>query len=141
MNARNRAGQTIVAIGSVLLFVAAALHFRGGHSTGFPALAASNLNAGLQSAFRVVFLSVGWDLILFGIIAAVAAFKAAAGARAVVLLCGFGLLIETVGGAGEVGLFIGNGMTGAAAILLIAGGFLLGGPGGKKPAGRAERQA
>lgn len=141
MNARTRAGQIVVAIGSVLLFIAAALHFRGGHSTGFPALAASNLNVGLQSAFRVVFLSVGWDLILFGIIAAVAAFRAAAGARAVILLCGFGLLIETVGGAAVVGLFIGNGMTGAAAILLIVGGLLLGGPGSKEPTGRAERQA
>lgn len=137
MNGRNRPGQMLVTFGSVVLFIAAALHFRGGHSTGFPALAASNLNPALKSAFRVVFLSVGWDLIVFGLIAAVAAVKAGAGARAVVLLCGLGLLVETVGGAAAVGIFLGNELTGAAAILLIVGGFLLRGASGREPTGRA----
>lgn len=127
MNARNRAGRILVATGSVVLFAAAALHFRGGYSTGFPALAASNLGVGLQSAFRVVFLSVGWDQILFGVIAVVAAFRAAGGGRTIVLLCGLGLLIEVVGGAAVVGIFVGNGMIAAAAILMIGGAFLLGG--------------
>lgn len=125
MDARNKAGQVLVTIGSIVLFTAAVLHFHGGYSTGFPALAASNLNVRLQSLFRVVFLSVGWDAIVLGVIATVAAFKAGAGARAVVLLCGSGLLIETVGGAAAVGLFVGNEMTGAAAILMIVGGSLL----------------
>ena len=133
MNQRNRAGQILVAAGSIMLFTAATLHFRGGHSAGFPALAASDLDVRLQSVFRVVFLSVGWDLILFGIIATVAAFKAAAGARAVVLLCGLGLLVETVGGGAVVGIFIGNELTGGAAILMVAGGFLLSGAEGKQP--------
>lgn len=139
MNARNRAGQVLVAMGSVVLFAAAILHFRGGQSTGFPALAASNLDLRLQSVFRVVFLSVSWDLILFAVIAAVAAFWAAAGAKALVLLCGFGLLIETVGGAAVVGIFIGNETTGAAAILLIIGGFLLGGASPRAPARPVDR--
>jgi hypothetical protein len=130
MNVRNRTGQILVAIGSVALFAAAVLHFRAGHSTGFPALAASNLDAGLQSAFRVVFLSVGWDMILLGVIAVVAAFKAAAGRKALVLLCGFGVLIEAVGGAAVMGVFVGDEITGAAAILTIIGGFLLEGANG-----------
>ena len=138
MNGHDRAGQTLVAIGSVMLMAAAALHFRGGHSAGFPALAASNLDVRLQSVFRVVFLSVGWDLILFGIIAAVAAFKAAAGARTLIVLCGLGLLVQTVGGAAVVGIFIGNELTGSAAILMIVGGSLLGSAERKEPAGRAE---
>jgi hypothetical protein len=137
MNARKRAGRILVAIGSAMLFTAAALHVDGGHSVGFPALAASNLDVRLQSVFRVVFLSVGWDLILFGIIAAVAAFMAGGGARAVVLLCGWGLLIETVGGAAVMGIFVGNELTGGAAVAMIAGGVLLGGVGGKEPTGEA----
>lgn len=140
MNARNRAGQILVASGSVVLFAAAALHFRAGRSMGFPALAASNLDVGLQSAFRVVFLSVGWDQVLFGVIAAVAAFRAGAGARAVVLLCGLGILVEAVGGTAAMGIFIGNELLGAAAMLMIGGGFLLGGAGAEERSGMAAPQ-
>jgi hypothetical protein len=126
MNGRNRAGRILVAIGSLVLFTAAALHFRVGYSRGLPALTASNLGVGLQSGFRVVFLSVAWDWILLGLIAAVAAFKATAARRSLVLLCGFGVLIEAVGGTTVTGLSIGTELIGAAAIFTIIGGCLLG---------------
>lgn len=126
MNRRNRAGRILVAIGSLVLFATAAVHFLAGYSQGLPALAASNLGAGLQSGFHVVFLSVAWDWILLGLIAAVAAFKATAARRSLVLLCGFGVLIEAVGGATVMGLFIGNELIGIAAIFTIVGGCLLG---------------
>jgi hypothetical protein len=125
MNARNRAGQIVIAIGSVVLFISAALHFLAGQSTGFPALAASNLDVGLQAGFRVVFLSVGWHWIVLGIIAMVAAFKVAARRRTLVLICGLGVLIEAAVGAAVMGVFIGTEMIGAAAILTIIGGCLL----------------
>ncbi len=102
----------------------AVLHVLAGHRIGFPALAASNLDVKLQSAFRVVFLSVAWDWILLGIIAVVAAFKGAARRRTLVMICGLGVLIETVGGAAVMGVFIGNEMVGAAAILMIIGGSM-----------------
>jgi len=126
MNRRNRAGRTLVAIGSLALFATAAIHFLAGYSQGLPALAASNLGAGLQSGFRVVFLSVAWDWILLGLIGAVAAFKATAARRSPVLLSGFGILIEALGGATVMGLFIGNELIGIAAIFTIIGGCLLG---------------
>ncbi len=128
MNRRNQAARILVAIGSVVLFASAVLHFFAGYSTGFPALAASNLNVGLQTAFRVVFLSVGWDWILLGIIALVAAFKATAARKALVLVCGLGVLIEAVVGAAIMGIFIGNVIIGAAAILIIIGGLLFENP-------------
>ncbi|MGH7582138.1 MAG: hypothetical protein ACREL5_02800 [Gemmatimonadales bacterium] len=127
MNGRNTAGRILVATGSIVLFASVVLHIRGGYSQGFPALAASNLEAGLQAAFRVVFLTVAGHWILLGLIAVVAAFKATAARTAIVLLCGFGILIEAVAGATVVGLFIGNELIGAAAILMIVGGWLLGG--------------
>jgi hypothetical protein len=107
-----------------VLFAAAVLHFFAGYSKGFPALAASNLEVGLQTAFRVVFLSVAWDWILLGIIALVAAFKATAARKTLLLVCGLGVLIEAVVGAGIMGIFIGNEIIGAAAILIIIGGLL-----------------
>ena len=125
MIARNRAGQIVVAIGSGLLFASAALHFYAGHRLGFPALAASNLAAAMQSAFRVVFLSVAWDWIVLGFVAMVAAFTAAPRRRTLVLICGLGVLIEAVAGAAVMGVFIGNEMIGAAAILTMIGGSML----------------
>lgn len=133
-----RPGQILIATGSVVLYVAAALHFVGGHVAGFPALAASNLDVGLQTAFRVVFLSLGWDWIVFATIAMVAAVKAGRGRKTVILLCGFGILIEALGGAAIMGLFIGNEMIGGAAILLIIGGFLQ--PSADVPSGATSRR-
>jgi hypothetical protein len=124
MNWRNRAARILATIGSIVLFAAAVLHFFGGYSTGFPALAASNLKVGLQTAFRVVFLSVGWEWILLGTIALLAAFKATAARKALVLVCGLGVLIEAVVGVASMGIFVGNEMIGAAAILIIIGGLL-----------------
>ena len=109
MDWRNKVARILVTIGSIVLFAAAALHFFAGYSRGFPALAASNLEMGLQTAFRVVFLSVAWDGILLGFIALVAAFKATAARRVLVLVSGLGVFIEAV--------------VGAAAILIIIGGL------------------
>ena len=126
MARRNRAGQILVTAGSIGLGCAAALHLGAGYRNGFPALAASNLGAGLQSGFRVVFLSVAWDWILIALIAVVAAFRTSAGGRVLVLVCGFGVLIESIAGAAAMGLFFGNELIGAAAILTVIGGLLLG---------------
>ena len=60
MDRRNKAARILATMGSVVLFAAAVLHFFAGYAKGFPALAASNLKVGLQTASRVVFLSVGW---------------------------------------------------------------------------------
>ena len=123
MDWRNKVARILVTIGSIVLFAAAALHFFAGYSRGFPALAASNLEMGLQTAFRVVFLSVAWDWILLGFIALVAALKATAARRVLVLVSGVGVFIEAVVGAAIMGVFIGNEMIGAASILIIIGGL------------------
>lgn len=124
MNWRNKAARILATIGSVVLFAAAVLHFFAGYSMGFPALASSNLKVGLQTAFRVVFLSVAWHWILLGTIALVAAFKSTAARKALVLVCGLGVLIEAVVVAAIMGIFIGNEMIGAAAILITIGGLV-----------------
>jgi hypothetical protein len=122
MSGRNKAARILTTVGSVVLFATAVLHFFGGYRAGFPALAASNLKPGLQTAFRVVFLAVAWHWILLGTIALVAAFKATSARKALLLVCGLGVLIEAVAGAAIMGIFIGNEMIGAAAILIVIGG-------------------
>ena len=124
MRGRNQAAKVLATIGSVVLIASAILHFFAGYSTGFPALAASNLRTEFQTGFRVVFLSVGWDWVLLGTITLVAAFKATAARKAIVLVCGVGVLIEAVGGAAIMGFFIGNEVIAAAAVLIILGGVM-----------------
>lgn len=124
MTGRNQAGRILVTIGAVILLASAALHFFGGYHAGFPALASSNLDPGLQAAFRVVFLAVGWHWILLSTMALVAAFSGIALRKFVVLVCGVGVLIEAAAGAAAMGFFVGNEMIGLAAILMTMGGLL-----------------
>lgn len=125
MNARSKAGQILVVLGSVVLFASAALHVYAGNRIGFPALTASNLAPALQSGFRVVFLSVAWHWFVLGIVALLVTFTAGPRRRTLVLVCGLGLLIEAAGGVAVMGLFVGNELIGAAAILIVVGGAML----------------
>lgn len=121
---RDRAARAFVVAGSVVLMASALLHIFAGFKVGFPALNASDLAPALKEAFRVVFLSLGWHWIVVAIIALLAAIAETKLRKVYVLLCGFAVLIEAVVGAGMMGLFIGNEMIGAAALLLICGGLL-----------------
>src|SRR5690349_21755707 len=124
MSRRHQAARILVTTGAVILLLSAALHFFGGYRAGFPALASSNLDPRLQAAFRVVFLAVGWHWILLSTMALVAAFSGIALRKFVVLVCGVGVLVEAAAGAAAMGLFLGNEMIGAAAILMTTGGLL-----------------
>jgi len=124
MSGRNKAARVFVILGSVVLFASAALHCFAGYSKVFQALTASNLNPGLQAAFRVVFLSLGWHWLLTAIVALLAGLTETRLRKKLVLLCGLVLLLEAGIGASMMGFFIGNEMIGAAALLLVCGGLL-----------------
>ena len=124
MSGRNKAARVFVILGSVVLFASAALHCFAGYSKVFQALTASNLNPGLQAAFRVVFLSLGWHWLLTAIVALLAGLTETRLRKKLVLLCGLVLLLEAGIGASVMGFFIGNEMIGAAALLLVCGGLL-----------------
>lgn len=128
MNGRQKAARFLVAFGCIVLFVSAALHSFASHVKAFPALAASNLEPGLQAAFRVIFLSVGWHWVVIATVALMAAFTETKLRKALVLLCGLAVLLEAAVGASMMGLFIGNEMIGTAAILIVAGGLLFESP-------------
>ena len=127
MNARNKAARILVAIGAIVLFASAALHSMGAYPKLSTQLAASNLNANLQSALRAIFLLVGWDWVVLAIIALLAAFTQARLRKPLVLFCGFAVLVQTILTLAFIGVFIGNEMIGTAAVLLIVGGLLFGG--------------
>ena len=124
MSGRNKAARVFVILGSVVLLASAALHCFAGYSKVFQALTTSNLNPGLQAAFRVVFLSLGWHWLLTAIVALLAGVTETRLRKMLVLVCGLGVLLEAGVGASMMGFFIGNEMIGAAALLLVCGGLL-----------------
>ncbi len=127
MNARNKAAQILVLIGAIVLFASAALHSMGAYPKLSTQLAASNLKVSLQAALRAIFLLVGWDWLVIGTIALLAAFTRTRLRKALVLLCGFAVLVQTVVTLAFIGVFVGNELIGTAAVLLIVGGLLFGG--------------
>ncbi len=120
----NRLARPLTLAGCAVLVISAVLHVFGGIKVGFPALAASNLNPAVQSAFQVVFLSLGWHWIMTAVVTALASAVQTRLRNAIVLFCGAAVLLEALAGAWAMGWFIGNEMIGAAAILLLCGGLL-----------------
>lgn len=124
MTTHNRAARALTIAGCAVLVISAILHVFGGVKAGFPALAASNLNPAMKSAFQVVFLSLGWHWIVTAVVAACAIAAETRLRNAIILFCGAAVLLEALAGAWAMGWFIGNEMIGAAAILLLCGGLL-----------------
>lgn len=121
---QGKVARGLVTAGSIVLIVSAVLHALGGVKVGFPALRSSNLAPGMQAAFRVVFLSLGWHWLVLAAVVLLANSSPGRMRRALVLLCGVAVLIEAVVGAGMMGLFIGNEMIGVAGLLLVCGGLI-----------------
>ena len=124
MSGRNKAARAFVILGSVVLLGSAVLHGLGGYGELFPLLIASNLNPGVNTAIRVVFLSLGWHWLVTAIVALLAGVTETKLRKILVLFCGVAVLLEAGVGASMMGFFIGNEMIGAAALLLVCGGLL-----------------
>jgi hypothetical protein len=125
MNGRLKASRLLIGFGCFVMLAAAALHLLNAYTRVSPALTASNLNAGLQAAFRAVFLLVGWDWIVFAAIILIAAFTETRIRRAIILICGFALLVQTAVMVGLMRWFIGSQMLFATSLLILLGGLLL----------------
>ena len=134
MNGRLKAALFLISFGCFVMLAAAALHLFAAYTRLSPALTASNLNAGLQAAFRTVFLMVGWDWIVLAAIILVAAFTDTRIRKAIILICGFALLVQTAVMVGFMRWFVGNEMLLAASLLILSGGVLLAPP----PTNRSE---
>jgi hypothetical protein len=124
MITRRTISRMFVALGCIVLLVAAAMHCLAYVKFSAPAVHASNLPIALQSVFEVAFLSMAWSWIVLALIALVVTFGEARLGKPIVLICGFAVLIQAVFTVPMVGFFIGNEMIGAASLLMIIGGFL-----------------
>jgi hypothetical protein len=124
MITRPALSRTLLTLGCLVLLVSAAMHCLAYQRFSAPAVHASNLPIALQSVFEIGFLSMAWSWLVLALIVLVATFGEARTGRAIALICGFSVLIQAVFTVPMVGFFIGNEMLGAAALLIIIGGFL-----------------
>ena len=124
MITRRTLSRTLVTLGCIVLFAAAALHCVAYVKFSAPAVHASNLQVPMQSVFEIAFLSMAWSWFVLALIALVVTFWEARLSKPVVLICGFAVLIQAIFTVPMVGFFIGNEMIGAASLLMIIGAFM-----------------
>ena len=74
MFTRRVVSRTLLAVGSAVLIVAAAMHCLAYEKFSAPAVHASNLPIALQSVFEIAFLSMAWNWIVLVVIVLVATF-------------------------------------------------------------------
>jgi len=124
MTTRRTVSRTLITLGCVLLFVAAAMHCLAYLKISAPAVHASNLRIALQSVFEIAFLSMAWSWIVLALIVLVVTFRYTRLSKPIALICGFAVLLQAVFTVPLVGFFIGNELIGAASLLIIIGCFL-----------------
>ena len=124
MQNRKRIAQALVVLGSLVLFVGAALHGIAGYREVFGALRGTDVPPRLISVFKTVWLFVSWHWIAVGIFALIAAFARQSPRRTILLLCGLVPLVDAVGAYSAIGLFIGDELLAVAALAFLASAAL-----------------
>jgi len=124
MQNRKRTAQALVVLGSLVLFVGAALHGIAGYREVFAALRGTDVPPRLISVFKAVWLFVSWHWIAVDIFALIAAFARQSPRRTILLLCGLVPLVDAVGAYSAIGLFIGDELLAVAALAFLASAAL-----------------
>jgi hypothetical protein len=124
MQNRKRIAQALVSLGSLILFVGAALHSVLGSRPVFGALQGTTAPQEIIRGLKAVWFIVAWHWTVIGVVALVAAFVRTSPHRAVLLLCGIVTLVDAAGMYAALGVFIGNEMIFASAVTFLAGAAL-----------------
>ena len=121
MRTRKRIAQALVVLGSLVLFVVGAVHGFAGYPEISRALAGTAIPGKVIGGLKLVWLLGSWHWITLGVIAFVLALSKAALRRALLLLCGFIVLVDAALAFATVGPFIGDELLTVAAAALLAG--------------------
>ena len=124
MQNRKRIAQALAALGSLVLFVAAALHGILGYRAVFAALHGIDASPRIISALKVVWLMVSWHWIAVGLLALMAAFARTWPRGAILLICAVVAIVDAAGAYSAIGLFIGDELLGVAALAFLASAAL-----------------
>jgi len=124
MRTRTRIAQALIVLGSLVLFVVGAVHGFAGYPQISGALAGTAIPGKIIGGLKLVWLLASWHWITLGIVALVLSLSKAALRRALLLLCGFIVLVDAALAFAAVGPFIGDELLTVAAIALLAGAAL-----------------
>jgi hypothetical protein len=124
MQNRKRIAQALVALGSLVLFVGAALHGIAGSRVAFGVLRGTDIPPRIASALKAVWLFASWHWIAVDIFALIAAFARTSPRRTILLLCGLVPLVDAAGAYYAIGLFIGDELLAVAALAFLASAAL-----------------
>ncbi|MGH9734684.1 MAG: hypothetical protein ACRD8A_08860 [Candidatus Acidiferrales bacterium] len=124
MNGRIKAAQWLVGIGCFILLVGAGLHLAAGYPRISKILAVAPIDAGFRGALRAIFLSLGWEWIVLGVIVLIAAFTDTRIRKPIVLIGGFAMLVDAAVMAKLIGWFVGTDMILVSGLLVVLGGFV-----------------
>lgn len=123
MNGRTKTAQWLVGLGCFILLVGAGLHLGGGYPRVSKMLAVAPLDAGFKAALKAVFLVLGWEWIVLGVIVLIAAFAETRIRKPVVLIGGLAMLVDAVVMAKLIGWFVGSEMILLSGLLVFFGGL------------------
>jgi hypothetical protein len=124
MQNRKRIAQALVVLGSLVLFVGAALHAIAGYPAVSGALQGTEVPHRIISALKAVWLFVSWHWIAVDIFALIAAFARTSPRRTILLLCGLIPLVDAAGAFYAIGPFIGDELLTVAALAFLASAAL-----------------
>ena len=119
MKNRRRIAQAIVILGSVVVFVSAALHGTFGYQGVVGALVSAKVDPGVIGAEKAIWLIVSWHWIVICVLALVASFGRAAPRKAILLLCGLAVIVDAIAAYAGVGLFIGDELLAIAGVAIL----------------------
>lgn len=124
MGEGRKIAKILIGLGGFVLIAGSILHLIGGYPRAAAALAASNLNRGMKEALGSVFLLIAVTWIIVAAAALTATFVRSHTSRLIILVCGFGLLIEVPIWVAMMGWFIGNEMFLVGSALIVCGGLM-----------------
>ena len=124
MQARKRTAQVLACLGSLILFVGAALHSTVGYRAIFGPLQGTTAPQENVLGLKTIWFLYAWHGIAIGIVAILASFVRKAPHRAILLFCGIVELVDATGIYAALGIFIGDEISFSCAVAFLVAAAL-----------------
>ena len=128
MQTRKRIAQALTCLGSLILFVGAALHSTLGYRAIFGPLQGTTAPQENVQGLKTIWFLYAWHGVATGIAALLAGFVRKAPHRAILLFCGIVELVDAAGIYAVLGIFIGDEISFSCAVALLAAAALFPAP-------------
>lgn len=124
MQTRKRIAQVLASVGSLILFVGAALHSTLGYHAIFGPLQGTTAPQENVQGLKTIWFLYAWHSVAIGIVALLAAFVQRLPHRAILLVCGIITLGDAAGIYAVLGVFVGDEISFSCAVAFLAAAAL-----------------